>query len=149
MDGFDEGIERIAVVTTECEPSLDCARVEEKVRLELVKMASGFAVAQENQVREYLFGEGHLHYTSDLREALAEQFELDAILEVSIPHAVKGDGFGGQDSSEARVEILLVKPTWQILLHGVGTGRPNNVVTAPERVAGNVIEKIFEKAFGG
>jgi hypothetical protein len=33
-------------------------------------------------------------------------------------------------------------------MHGTGTGRPRNVVTSPERVAGNVVEKILERAFG-
>ena len=64
-----------------------------------------------------------------------------------MPFAKKGSGWGGNEKSQVTVEMTLVRPTGAILLHGVGNGRPLNVVSSPERVAGNVIEKLFEEAF--
>ena len=144
---FMDGVDRIAVVTTECDEVVGCSKIEEKAQAEITRLGVGFTVVPEHQVREYLFSRGLTRYSPELRGELAVEFELDAILELKIPFAVKGDGFAGRRSSEATVEMMLVRPGGEILLHGVGTGRPNNVVTSPERVAGNVVEKLFEKAF--
>lgn len=44
-----------------------------------------------------------------------------------------------EEKAQAEITRLGVRFT-------VGTGRPTHVVTSPERVAGNGIEKLFEKA---
>lgn len=146
-ENFPSDLAKIAVVTVECGEVVDCSKIEQKAQLEIGRLAIGLTVVPEVVVRRSLFAHGQTKYTTDLRGVLAEEFELDAILELSIPFAVIGDGYGGQRGSEVKVEMVLVRPDGEVLLHGVGTGRPMNVVTSPERVAGNVVEKLMEKAF--
>jgi hypothetical protein len=147
-EGFTPAsIRRVAVVTVECHEVTDCARIEQKVFLEFQGSALGLEVIPEQRIREYLFAHGHTAYDPSLRQALAAEFDLDALAELRIPFAEKGDGFGGHRRSQVKVELALVDPGGKILVHGVGTGRPLNVVTSPERVAGNVVEELVEKIF--
>jgi hypothetical protein len=66
-----------------------------------------------------------------------------------VPFANRGDGFGGHRRSEVRVEVRLVSRDGALRMSGRGTGRPKNVVSGTERVAGTVIEKILGRAFPG
>lgn len=146
-DNFPTDLARIAVVTVGCDEAIDCSKIEQKAQLEIGRLGIGLTVVPEAVVRRSLFAQGHTRYKADLRSALAEEFELDAILELAIPFAAIGDGYGGKRGSEVKVEMVLIRPDGEVLLHGVGTGRPLNVVTSPERVAGNVVEKLMAKAF--
>jgi hypothetical protein len=138
----------VAVVTTQCHEVMDCANLERRIADELSNIAGiTFRTVPESAQREFLFSKGATEYTPELREALAVHFEVDAFMELSIPFAEKGDGPFGQRKSRVKVELRLTKLDGGILLHGVGTGRPLNVVTSPERVAGNVVEEILEEAF--
>lgn len=147
-DNF-EGAEltRVAVVTVECYMTVDCSGVERKVYAEAFKMKLGFEIIPESKVREALLALGHTEYSSDLKETLAAQLGLDGLIELKIPFAEKGDGYGGQKGSKVKVELLLVRPDGEILIHSVGTGRPKNVVTSPERVAGNLVERMLKEVF--
>ncbi|MCH9651678.1 MAG: hypothetical protein K0U98_25855 [Deltaproteobacteria bacterium] len=140
-------LSRVAVVTAECYKTVDCSAIERKVYAEALKMKVRFKVVPESRVRDSLFSQGHTKYNIDLRQALADSLDLDGLIELRIPFAEKGDGYGGRKGSEVKVELLLIRPDGGILIHGVGTGRPANVVTSPERVAGNLVEKILKKAF--
>lgn len=147
IDDWRDGVETVAIVVTECAEQVGCAELVQEAQQRLVAMEPGFAVVPERSVREFLFSQGHTAYAPELRELLAEEFGLDAILELKVPFAKKGSGWGGNEKSQVTVEMTLVRPTGAILLHGVGNGRPLNVVSSPERVAGNVVEKLFEEAF--
>lgn len=147
-DGFAEGIGKVALVTVECAPQLDCpdvlARVTATIRAEL-KLA--LKIAHGPAVREALFKLGATEYTESQREDLAKALALDAFLEIRIPFAERGDGYGGRQGSESKVDLRLVKPSGEILMSGTGFGRPLNVVTSPERVADRTIKAILERAF--
>ncbi|MEM9554590.1 MAG: hypothetical protein AAGC60_10045 [Acidobacteriota bacterium] len=140
-------IAKVAVITTECHEVVDCGRLERRIVIEAQEMPVSFTVVPEEEVREFLFAEGHLSFTPELRGVIAEAFGIDAFLELRVPFAERGDGFAGNRRSSVKIELLLTKVDGAILLHGVGTGRPLNVVSSPERVAGNVVEEIFMQAF--
>lgn len=147
-DGFADGIVRVAIVTMDCAPQLDCPdvvhRVTTTIRTEL-KLA--LKIADETAVRKALFELGATEYDASRREALAKALSVDAFLEISIPFAERGDGYGGRHGSESKVEVRLVKTSGEILMAGTGFGRPMNVVTSPERVADRTIKEILEQAF--
>jgi hypothetical protein len=54
---------------------------------------------------------------------------------------------GGSQRSEDKLTLRLVRPTGEILFVGEGIGRPKNTISSPEKAAGEVAERIFEKAF--
>ena len=53
---------------------------------------------------------------------------------------------GSVPSTLARFESV-VRPTGEILFLGEGTGRPKNTLSSPEKAAGEVAERVFEKVF--
>ncbi len=140
-------LSRVAVVTVECYKTVDCSEIERKIYAEALKLKVRFQLIPEKTVRDALFSQGHTEYNSELRQVLVRELDLDGLIELKIPFAEKGDGYGGIKGSEVKVELLLIRPSGEILMHGVGTGRPKNVVTSPERVAGNLVEKILKEAF--
>ena len=142
-----EDLKKVAVVTTQCHEVLECADLERRAISEISNLRVGFRAVPETLLRDFLFQHGATEYTPELRQAIADHFKIDAFLELKIPFAEKGDGFGGRESSQVKLELRLTDLEGAILLFGVGTGRPNNVVSSPERVAGNVVEKIVKKAF--
>lgn len=141
-------VSKVAIVTTQCHEAMDCANLERRVAKELGQIkAVTFRVVPEALQRDFLFSQGATEYSPELRSLLADQFEVDAFMELSIPFAEKGAGFGGNQPSKVKVELRLTGLDGNILLFGIGTGRPLNVVTSPERVAGNVVEAIIKDAF--
>lgn len=141
-------IKKVAIITTQCHDEVDCANLERRVIGELKKIKKvTFGTVPESDLREFLFSKGSTAYTPELRQAILDEFAIDAFMEIKVPFAEKGDGFGGIESSKVKVELTITQPDGAILLHGVGIGRPNNVVSSPERVAGNVVEDIVEEAF--
>lgn len=140
-------LERVAVVTTECSDVVDCAVIERKVFSEARQMRVEFTIIPGSVVKDFLLKQGRTQYAPELREALAVEFELDGIFELKVPHAEAGDGPWGRRGSKAKVEMLLVRPSGEILIHATGTGRPMNVVTSPETVAGNIVEEMLERVF--
>jgi hypothetical protein len=146
--GFADGVKRIAVVTVLCHEMLNCPQIEQTVVAKLAQMNLGITAVSGTEVRRVLFAKGETAYRTELREQLAADLQLDALMELEIPYGKRGEGYGGRRGSEVKVDLRLVRPTGAILMHGTGTGRPKNVVSSPERVAGNVVEKILERAFG-
>ncbi|MEM7048156.1 MAG: hypothetical protein AAF604_00780 [Acidobacteriota bacterium] len=148
-DGFSpRQVQRVVVATRQCHEVVDCSAMEQRVVGEMLELGVPFAVVAESRVRKHLFEQGTLEYVVEQRQSLADAFEADAVLELAVPFAERGDGFGGRRRSSVKVEIFLLRPDGELLLHGVGTGRPLNVVSGPERVTGNVVETILRKAFG-
>ena len=49
--------------------------------------------------------------------------------------------------SEVKITLRLVRPTGEILFLGEGIGRPMNTLSSPEKAAGEVAERVFEKVF--
>lgn len=147
-EGFADGLTRVLVLAVECDESVDCGQVEERTVTELRRLHPGFEVVAPERLRRALFALGRTAYAEDVRGRLIEELEVDGILEVRIPFGNRGDGFGGRRRSEARVELRLVSPDGTLRMSGDGTGRPKNVVSGTERVAGTVIEKILAEAFG-
>ncbi len=146
--GFAEGISRIALVTPNCAPQLDCPDVVKRVTATIkAELKLSFAIVADSRVREELFKLGATEFRSEHREALARALDLQALLEIDIPFAERGDGYGGRQGSETKVELRLVRPSGEILMSGIGFGRPMNVVTSPERVADRTAKEILEKAF--
>ena len=109
----------------------------------------GFEVIAPSAVRDELFARGATSLSAELRPAVLEKLAADAVLEIRVPFANRGDGFGGRRRSEARVEIRLVTLDGTLRMSGRGTGRPKNVVSGTERVASTVIEHVLAKAFPG
>lgn len=145
LDELD--LQRVVFVTVDCAPELDCADIERRALVEVQKLEAPFTVVPEAKVRALLFEQGLTSYDPELRAELAEALEVDAFFEIEVPFSEKGSGpFMGNKSSRATVELTVVTPDGKILLHGVGAGRPKNVVSSPERVAGNVIERILAEA---
>lgn len=142
-DGFAEGLSRVAIVTTECGEGLNCRDIERQVRVELNRMAPGFLVV--SGVPEALLGLGSVDYTTDLRAELAEELQVDALLELTLPRGEKG--VAGWKGSEATVRLQLVTPTGEILMAGEGTGRARNTLSSPENIARATAERILKKAF--
>ena len=140
-------LSRVAVVTVECDRTVDCSAVERKIYTEVQRLKVRFQLVPESTVRGTLFSHGHTEYSSDLRSTVASELDLDGLIELKIPFAERGDGYGGRRGSQVKAELLLIRPSGKILMHAVGTGRPKNVVTSPERVAGNLVEKILREAF--
>lgn len=147
--GFNpRNLSRLAVITTECHPVVDCTAIQQRVVEEISRVAPGLKLVRESDVRQFLFEAGHTAYDPEMRDALFEKFELSALIELVVPFAEKGDGFGGHRRSQVKVELQIRDREGKILVHGVGTGRPANVVSSPERVAGNVVEEIVRKLYG-
>lgn len=147
-EGFSRGVETIAIVVSECAPELDCpdvvSRVAQTIKSEL---KLNLSLVPQQKVQETLFAAGSTEYKQEHRLLLAERLTLDAILEIDIPFAVRGEGYGGRKGSESKVEVRLVKPTGEILMAGTGFGRPMNVVTSPERVADRTVKELLGEAF--
>jgi hypothetical protein len=147
--GFADGLGRVAVLAVACHESVDCAQVEDAAAEELANRRPPFAIVPPARVREALFAAGASELTDELRAALLDELGADGVLEIRVPFANRGDGFGGRRRSEARVEVRLVARDGRLLMTGRGTGRPKNVVSGSERVAATVVEKILVKAFSG
>lgn len=146
--GFADGITRIALVTPACAPQLDCPDVVRRVTATLkAELKLKLEIVADSRVREELFKMGATEFSAEHREALAKALDLDALLEIDIPFAERGDGYGGRQGSETKVAVRLVRPTGEILMSGSGFGRPVNVVTSPERVADRTVKEILAKAF--
>ncbi len=145
--GFAAGLTRVAVIAVDCHESVDCTQVEDATALELSEREPPFEVLSPVRLREELFALGETALTDELRPSVLATLGVDGVLELRIPFANRGDGFGGRRRSEVRVEVRLVTTDGQLRLSARGTGRPKNVVSGTERVASNVIEKILLKAF--
>jgi len=146
---FAAGLTRVAVIAVECHEAVDCGQVEDAAAEELVNLKPGFAVVPTSAVRQELFARGVTSMTPELRGPVLEKLGADAVLEIRVPFANRGDGFGGRRRSEARVELRLVTADGALRMSGRGSGRPKNVVSGTERVASTVIEHILAKAFPG
>jgi hypothetical protein len=147
-EGFADGIVRVALVAAECAPELDCPSVLARLASTMKgELKLPLKIVDDSAVRGALFKKGATEYSESHRAELAEALALDAIFEIRIPFANRGDGFGGRQGSESKVELRLVKPSGEILMSGTGFGRPMNVVTSPERVADRTLKEILEKAF--
>ena len=140
-----DAISKVVVVSTECHEALDCRRIEREVAAELLRAQPKIAVVFDNRVYSELLRTGNERYTTDLREPLAKAFEADSILELSAPHAAPG--MATVRRSEVKLTLRLVRPTGEILFLGEGTGRPTNTLSSPEKAAGEVAERVFEKVF--
>ena len=146
-DEFSEKrIQRTVFVTAACNDTLDCSDMESRIYEELSEASYSFEIVPESEVRKVLFEKGLAEYSSDLRGFLVDTLELDSIFEIEVPYSERGDGFGGKRRSMVKINLTLVDPEGKILMRGVGTGRPLNVVSSPERVAANVVKKILEEA---
>ena len=141
-------VSKVLVVTRQCHEVVDCSEIERQIVGAVVELGSPFGTVPEVAVREHLFAEGVLEYDPEMRQDLAEHFGADAVMELVVPFAERGDGFGGRRRSSVKIEIYLLRPDGAILFHGTGTGRPKNVVSGPERVSGNIVEEILEEVFG-
>ena len=146
--GFADGVKRVALVTTGCAPQLDCPDVLKRAAGTIKsELKLDLQIVSDSAVREALFKMGSTEYSEQHRADLAKSLEVDALFEIQIPFAERGDGYGGRQGSESKVELRLVKPSGEILMSGTGFGRPRNVVTSPERVADRTIKEILERAF--
>lgn len=142
---FPAGLRRVAVIAVNCHESIDCGEVEDAVAADLVERKPGFAVVAPNAVRTELFARGVTELTDELRPAILEKLQADGVLEINVPYASRGDGFGGRRRSEVRVELRLAGTDGRLHLSGRGSGRPKNVVSGTERVAGTIIGQILDK----
>ena len=147
--GFAAGLTRVAVIAVQCHEAVDCHQVEDAAAEELNTLRPGFEVVPTSAMREELFARGATEMTPELRGSVLEKLGADGVLEIRVPFASRGDGFGGRRRSEARVELRLVGPDGTLRMSGRGSGRPKNVVSGTERVASTVIEHILAKAFPG
>ena len=144
--GFDPAsVSKVVVVTSECHEALDCRRLEREVATELTKAQLRLRVMVGDPVYSQLLGLGKERYSVDLREQLATALEADALLELSAPHA--SPGMATRKRSEVKLTLRLVRPTGEILFVGDGSGRPTNTISSPEKAAGEVAERVFEKVF--
>ena len=146
---FTAGLKRVAVVAIDCHEAVDCNQVEDAVAEELTNLRPGFEVVAPSAVREELFARGVTSLSAELRSPVLETLAADAVLEIRVPFASRGDGFGGSRRSEARVEVRLVTADGTLRMSGRGSGRPKNVVSGTERVASTVVEHVLAKAFPG
>jgi hypothetical protein len=146
-EGFAAGLSRIAVIAVECHEAVDCHQVEDAAAEELTGLKPGFAVVPTRAVRDELFARGATALSPELRGPVLAKVGADGVLEIRVPFASRGDGFGGRRRSEARVELRLVTAEGTLRMSGRGSGRPKNVVAGTERVAATVIEHILAKAF--
>jgi hypothetical protein len=140
-----DAVSKVVVVSTECHEALDCRRIEREVAAELTRAQPGIAVTVGDPVYSELLRTGKERYATDLREPIANTFGADSILEVSAPHAAPG--MATVRRSEVKITLRLVRPTGEILFLGEGIGRPMNTLSSPERAAGEVAERVFEKVF--
>ena len=146
--GFKPGaVSKVVVVSTECHEALDCRRIEREVAAELTRAQPEIAVSVGDSVYSELLRTGNERYTTDLRESIAKAFEADSILELSAPHAAPG--MATVRRSEVKLTLRLVRPTGEILFLGEGTGRPKNTLSSPEKAAGEVAERVFERFSSG
>jgi hypothetical protein len=106
--GFADGVKRIAVVTATCHEMLNCPQIEQTVVAKLAQMNLGIAVVSEAEVRRVLFAKGETAYRTELREQLAGDLQLDALMELEIPYGKRGEGYGGRRGSEVKVDLRLV-----------------------------------------
>jgi hypothetical protein len=144
--GFKPGaVSKVVVVTAECHEALDCRRIEREVAAELTRAQPSIAVTVGDPVYSELLRTGHERYGTDLRDPIAKTFGADSILEISAPHA--SPGMATRKRSEVKLTLRLVRPTGEILFLGEGTGRPKNTLSSPEKAAGEVAERVFEKVF--
>lgn len=140
-----DAVSKVVVVSTECHEALDCRRIEREVAAELTRAQPAIAVTVGDRVYSELLRTGNERYAPDLREPIARTFEADSILEISAPHAAPG--MATVKRSEVKITLRLVRPTGEILFLGEGTGRPMNTLSSPEKAAGEVAERVFEKVF--
>ncbi len=143
----DTELVRVAVVTSECHQAVDCTAIQRRVIEEVRALIPGLRIVPDRVVRERLLGMGATKYSDEHRSELIEALELSGLFELKVPFAMKGDGFAGKESSQAKVELLVLNDQGGILAHGVGTGRPNNVVSSPERVASNIVKRIVKDLY--
>jgi len=145
--GFADDLTRVAVIAVSCHESVDCNQVEDSAAAALVDRGVAFRVVPPSRVREETFSRGVDTLSGELRAEVFDELGVDGVLEIRVPFADRGDGFGGRRRSEVRVEVRLVTRDGTLRMSGRGSGRPKNVVSGTERVAGTVLEKILRKAF--
>jgi hypothetical protein len=145
--GFADGLTRVVVLAVECHESVDCGQVEDRIAEELGNVKAPFEVVEPKKVREELFALGHADYDEAVRAALLEKLGVDGVLELRVPFANRGDGPGGRRRSEVQLSLRLVTVDGALRLNARGSGRPLNVVSGTERVAGTVVEHILAEAF--
>jgi hypothetical protein len=136
----------VAVVVAQCQPAMNCTDLANRASTIVATVMKNWRVVPKERVRQALFEQEKDSYSADDRESLAAALEAEAFFEVAVQSAATGDGNGGLKGSEVNLIVRLVRPGGQLLLQGSGAGRPRNVVTSPERVGANVIEKILEAA---
>lgn len=147
-EGFSkDAVSRVAVVTHGCTEVVDCSNIERRTISELAGLKLPFEIVPEVVVRRLYFDHGIEEYTAETRAFLIEELKLDGLIELSIPFAQRGAGFGGRHRSESRVEAELLHPDGTILFRGIGTGRPKNVVSSPEKVTANLVKRIFKEVY--
>lgn len=93
-------IETAAFVTVGCDDSVDCYAIERKAALEAAKLSIPFSIVPERRVRDLLLGKGHAAYSPELRQLLVDELGVDALFEIEVPSAEKGDGYGRQSEPE-------------------------------------------------
>ena len=142
-------VQRVAVVVTECSGSVNCDVVQGSVAAAAARL---WKTVPRQKVAEGLFQLGEAEYSEEMRQPLIEALSteerpVDAILEVSVPHAKHGGGPFTDRRSEAVLKVVLRRKDGTVLMVGTGRGRPLNVVSGPERVLRKLGEDIFRKAF--
>lgn len=144
-EGFEERVSRVAVVTTECGEALNCREIENQVREVLRGMSGGWYVVPGTPTHEAFLVAGAVSYDPEMRQALAEELEVDGFLELTLPRGEKG--VMGWKGSEATVRLKLVTPSGEILMAGERIGRARNTLSSPENIARATVKRILKKAF--
>ena len=155
-DGFSaEDLDRIAIVAVECDADFDCEELVRRAGAKLAELKLPFSVLNEWSVKQYLFKQGEESYRPELRQSMADELGLSAILEIKVPHAERAEGSGaglgwsawGSQVNSVRVDLKLLSPEGGFLLRASGTSKSANRLATPESTAANAVQEIFRRAF--
>lgn len=139
-------IRSVVVVAADCAPSIDCkAAIQNIVDAFAQTKRLGITPVPPSRVSRALFEAGKTSYDQEMRDPLRSQLSADAVVEVSIPYSVAGDGAFGRRPSEVRVELRIFGPEGALLGHIESTGRLLNVVEGPHIAAGTAVKKALDE----
>lgn len=147
LPNFAEGITRIAIVTEQCHPAVDCTAVESRIFSALRQMEEvPWTVLYPALVGQQLFELGYSEFNRESTAEIAQALEVDALLVVSVPDADRETKTGwGTEYSEGTIELTLIPGTAErrVLFHGRATGRARLATSSREGVLGKAAEAIL------
>lgn len=143
--GFADGLDRIAIVTEDCVPTIDCGRAENLVFAALRRIDPlPFTVEAPAVTRSRLMDAGLVQYDAGESAKLVELLGVDGFLVVRVLAAERESLPAGGSTSRVRVEVHFTRAAdGRVAGSGGGGGQTMAPGTTIDQAVAETIERIF------